>query len=606
MSRFIVGTAGHIDHGKTSLIKALSGISTDRLKEEQKRGISIVNGYAYLKRGEDLISIIDVPGHEKFIKNMLSGITAIDLVLFVVAADEGVMPQTREHFDIVRLLDIPEGMFLITKIDKARDMIELVEEDIKDLTAGTRYADFPVLPVSAFTGERLEEVRQFVFDHFDRSVQKPTYYPRLNVDRLFKSKGYGDIVTGSLEGADLPIDTILTQYPGGDTFKIRSIESHDQPTERAALHSRVALNLAGDKKAKLERGSVLSVAGKYAESANALVRFTILEEYLHLFKSNHSYKFYFGSAEVMGKAIALQEDIGEILLEEPQLLYHGQRAIIRSLSPVATIGRLEVLDSTPLSGKRHKRQAAAQLQGDYASYIYGKYPFGLTATDLEREFVTKFDELDRSRLVPLGAKWIHPDQLENWKQKVLTSFQEYFAKDNLLEWMEREDLKQALSIENREDFDQLMNWLSQNKLIESKDTRLKPTARTIVVDPKQAQMVDEILTEFEGYGLEVPEYATILKRYSKEKKPVGAFLLKQGELIRINPDFVVKKDFINCLKKDIIRYIREKGEIDIASLRDLTGLSRKYIVPYLEYFDSVGLTKRMDNKRVLTKEYQDG
>lgn len=606
MSRFIVGTAGHIDHGKTSLIKALSGIATDRLKEEQKRGISIVNGYAYLKRGDDVISIIDVPGHEKFIKNMLSGITAIDLVLFVVAADEGVMPQTKEHFDIVRLLDISQGMFLITKVDKARDMVELVEEDIAELTAGTRYADFPVLPVSAYTGEGLEEVRQFIFDHFDQALAKPTYYPRLNVDRLFKSKGHGDIVTGSLEGADLSIETMLTQYPCGDTFKIRSMESHDQATQLAPMHSRVALNVTGEKRAKLERGSVLSVAGKYAETANALVRFTILEDYQYLFKSNHSYKFYFGSAEVMGKAIILNDNIGEILLDEPQLLFHSQMAIIRALSPVATIGRLEVLDSTPPSGKRHKRAAASALLGDYRAYIFDKYPFGLSATDLEREFVTKLSDLDYSELIKFGTKWIHPDWLKRWQERTATAFQAYFSQDNLREWMEREDLKQALGISEREDFDQLILWLKDNQLLEVLDSRLKPTARTVVIDPKQAKFVDEILNEFEDYGLEVPDYGVVLKAYSKEKKPVAAFLLKQGELIRLNSEFVVKNHFINCLKKDIIRYIREKGEIDIASLRELTGLSRKYIVPYLEYFDSIGMTKRLDNKRVLTKEYQDG
>lgn len=606
MSRFIVGTAGHIDHGKTALIKALSGISTDRLKEEQKRGISIVNGYAYLKRGDDIISIIDVPGHEKFIKNMLSGITAIDLVLFVVAADEGVMPQTREHFDIVRLLDIPEGMFLITKVDKARDLVELVEADIAELTAGTRYADFPVLPVSAFTGEGLDEVKAFVFDHYDRTVQKPTYYPRLNVDRLFKSKGFGSIVTGSLEGADLTVDTPLVQYPGGDSFKIRSMESHDAPTERAALHSRVALNVSGEKKSRLERGSVLSVAGKYAENDNALVRFTILPEYDHLFKTNHSYKFYFGSNEIIGKAIRLHEDIGEILLNERQLLFHGQKAIIRSLSPVATIGRLEVLDSTPLPGKRHKRQAARDLQGDYAKYIYAKYPLGLTREDLEREFVTRFDELAISALVPLGNKWIHPDQLAFWAGNVRDVFDNFYQKDNLLEWMEREDLKQALGISQREDFDRLLGWLAERREIVTEESRVKPARRTITVDPKQQAFVDEILDEFQSFGLEVPNYVDVVKAYGKEKKPVAPFLLKQGELVRINSDLVVKKDFINCLKKDIIRYTREYGEIDISSLRELTGLSRKYIVPYLEYFDRIGVTRRVENKRVLTKEYQDG
>lgn len=606
MSRFIVGTAGHIDHGKTTLIKALSGIATDRLKEEQKRGISIVSGYAYLERGDDIISIIDVPGHERFIKNMLSGITGIDLVLFVVAADEGVMPQTREHFDIVRLLGIHQGMFLITKTDLAPDLVELVEADIADLTDGTPYADFPVMPVSAYTGEGLDAVRQFVFDHFDAAKAKPMYYPRLNVDRLFTSKGHGDIVTGSLEGADLSIDTVLTQYPGGDSFKIRSIESHDKPTELAQMHSRVALNLSGERRAKLERGSVLSVAGKYADSDNALVRFTILEQYAPLFQSNHSYKFYFGSSEVVGKAIMLEGDIGEVLLESSQLLYHGQKAIIRSMTPVATIGRLEVLDSTPLPGKRNKRQAAESLQGDYREYIFQKYPLGLSSSDLEREFVMRIESIDHSELVAFGPKWIHPDQLERWKQQVTQIFDQYYAQDNLREWMEREDLKQKLAIEAREDYDRILQWLSDSGWVEVSDTKVKLRSRQVEVDPAQAQMAETILAQWEDYGLEVPDYSEVSAGMSRDKKAVLDFLIKQGELVRISPQFVVKKARLNCLQNDIIRYTLDKGEIDIAAARDISGLSRKYIVPYLEYFDRIGVTRRTGNTRVLMKEYRNG
>lgn len=606
MSRFIVGTAGHIDHGKTTLIKALSGITTDRLKEEQKRGISIVSGYAYLNRGDDVISIIDVPGHERFIKNMLSGISGIDLVLFVVAADEGVMPQTREHFDIVRLLDIPHGMFLITKADMAPDFIEMVEADIAELTEGTHYADFPVVPVSAYTGEGLDQVREYVFDHFDQAKEKATYYPRLNVDRLFKSKGHGDIVTGSLEGADLPIDTVLTQYPGGDTFKIRSMESHDKPTELARMHSRVALNLSGERKAVLEKGSVLSVSGKYAESANALVRFTILPSFEHLFKSNHSYKFYFGSAEVQGKAILLDGEVGEILLETPQLLFHSQKAIIRSMTPVATIGRLEVLDSTPLPGKKNKRKAAVLLQGEYPEYIYQKYPAGLSLAELEREFVTKAEELDLSALIKLGPKWIHPDQLSQWRERVKQVFTDYYQADNLAEWMDREDLRQNLGIELREDYDRLIGWLNQESVIEIADSKLKLANRQVRVDPKQAALAEEILREFQQYGLEVPDVSELKAAYSKEKQAVLQYLIKQGEIKPINPQFLVKNDVLDCLKNDIIRYTREKGEIDISDVREMSGLSRKYVVPYLEYFDNVGITRRKENKRVLTKEYQDG
>lgn len=606
MSRFIVGTAGHIDHGKTTLIKALTGIGTDRLIEEQKRGISIVNGYAFLPYKDELISIIDVPGHEKFIKNMLSGITAIDLVLFVVAADEGVMPQTREHFDIVRLLGIEKGMFLITKVDRNLDMAELVREDIQDLVKGTLYETFPIVEVSAMTGLNLEVVKQFVFDHYEQKQEYKGYYPRLNIDRLFKGKGFGDIVTGSLEGADLSIDQPLIQLPGEERYKIRSIETHDTQTSLARIHSRVALNLVGEKKDALRKGAVLTVEGKYFSSKNALCDLMVLPEHAALLRSNETYKVYFGSSEHLGKLIQIEEEVWELLLDEAILMYHGQKAILRSLSPVRTIGRLIVLDANPLQGKRQKKASAQKIRQDHLTYVLDKYPAGITAEELERELVIPVQDIDFSAYRKLGQRYITEVGLKRWQQRMEHVLTQYYAQEKLSQWMEREAFRIQLGELPREAFDQLVQHFVQNGLLEVQGNKVKRKDKQVQIDEEQARLMQEILDEFEAYDLEVPNFSEIQSKYDEKKRRIFKYLVDKGELIRINNELYVKNTCIKYLKNDIIGYIMDHGSMEIKDFRELRDLSRKYIVPYLEYFDRSGVTRRQDNKRILTKEYING
>lgn len=606
MSRFIVGTAGHIDHGKTTLIKALTGIGTDRLVEEQKRGISIVNGYAFLPYKDDLISIIDVPGHEKFIKNMLSGITAIDLVLFVVAADEGVMPQTREHFDIVRLLGIEKGMFLITKADRNPDMVELVQEDIEDLVRGTAFQSFPILPVSALSGLHLDEVKQFIFDHYDKKESIRLYYPRLNIDRLFKGKGFGDIVTGSLEGADLRVDQALVQLPGDEHYKIRSIETHDHQVEVAKVHSRVALNLVGEKKDALKKGAVLTVQGKYFSSKNALCTLMVLEEHSVLLRSNGTYKVYFGSSEHLGKLIWIESDVWELILDEAILMFHDQKAIIRSLTPVRTIGRLQVLDANPEQGKRQKKLAAVQLSQDYLTYVLSKYPAGILPEELEREMVTRLEDLDFSEYTKLGQRYITPTGLKLWHQRITEVLSDFHDQNRLAQGMDREAFRVQLGDIPRDAFDALVQYFVQQGLIESEGSRIKAKDANIQLDAEQARLTEEILTAFEAYDLEVPNISDVFQKYDDKKRKVFKYLVDKGEIIRINNEIYVRNTCMKYLKNDIISFIKEHGSMEIKDFRGVRDLSRKYIVPYLEYFDRTGVTRRQDNKRVLTKEYING
>ncbi len=278
MNNFIIGTAGHIDHGKTTLIKALSGIATDRLKEEQKRGISIVNGYAYLTYKEEMISIIDVPGHEKFIKNMLSGISGINYVIIVVAADEGIMPQTIEHLDIIELLGIEKGIFVITKCDMVdEELTMVVEEEILDYKAQTSLKDFDILQVSSHTGEGIEELKEKIFYAYDNyEVEAKDEYPRLIVDRTFINKGIGTIVTGTLEANDMDINDEYMIYPSQTDIKVKSIQSHDKSVEKADMNSRVALNINTQ---NVKRGDVIAPKNKYATSNSVIIKLNILNKY---------------------------------------------------------------------------------------------------------------------------------------------------------------------------------------------------------------------------------------------------------------------------------------------------------------------------------------
>ncbi|WP_459128931.1 selenocysteine-specific translation elongation factor [Guggenheimella bovis] len=606
MSRFIVGTAGHIDHGKTTLIKALTGIGTDRLKEEEKRGISIVNGYAFLPYKDDLISIIDVPGHERFVKNMLAGITAIDLVLFVVAGDEGVMAQTTEHFDIVELLGIEKGMFLITKADLVDEaMLELVREDIRDLTKDSSLSHWPILEVSGYTGKNLDEVKQFIYDAYDSYEQKPSYYPRLNVDRLFQTKGFGDIVTGSLEGSDLSKDMILTQYPGLTDYRIRSIETHDHSVDVAPQHSRVALNLASDKKNTLQKGAVLSIKGKHFLTHSALVELKLLKRYESLFKAGDKYKVYFGSDELMGKISKLTDDIFELTLESDILLYRNQMGIVRSLTPVRTIGRLSVWDQNPPQGRKARKHYAEVA--DHSLFgILSKYPYGASLDDLERELTIHRDLIDTSGLLAFSFGYLTKKRFEELKKHTLDTLTKYFEANPLKQAMSREDLKTSFGEIQRDVFDELLKSFESMGILKSEGDSVSLSGREISFSSEDDQLKKEILEEFKSYDLTPPLYKEFIASYSKEKKKLFDYLVETGTIVKISADIFVLDTCLNYLKNDIIKYLREHERLEVKDVREIRDLSRKYIVPYLEYFDAKKITVRDGNYRLLKKEYRDG
>lgn len=618
MSRFVVGTAGHIDHGKTTLIKALTGIPTDRLVEEQKRGISIVSGYAFLDYKGEKISIIDVPGHERFIKNMLAGVSGIDLVLLMVAADEGVMPQTREHLDILRLLGIHRGLIVMTKCDLVdEEMQELVEMDIEELVEGTLYENFPIFKVSAKTGQGLEDVKAYIFAEYEKSRNEIPYYPRLFIDRVFKGKGIGDIVTGTLEGSDLSIKTPLQLYPGEDVFKIRSIQSHDETTELAMAHSRVALVLQGENKEALEPGKALAPKDKYHQSRNLIVRLEVLEGLDERVRSGEEYKVYFGSDEFFAKLHPIVYPFYELELDRPVLAFYHQRGILRQMSPVITLAGIEVLDSNPLRGKKNKQRSVKYLLEDdfihRLDYIGWKYSQGFTFDDLEREMLQKKDVLEEKisqaniALIVQGKRFFTESSLQRQQEELLENLEELRLGDPIKHDWDKEVLRSRFyKSMDREIFEKMLAKAHEEKMIELSGSRLKPFNYVLEWTPQQQAIKQKVLAHFSTQGYEVPSLQEVKNEISGEELPFLEYLIHSGELISINSEVFLKKDVLSCLKNDIIKLGQGKKTIEISDVRDALGLSRKYIVPFLEYFDRIGVTERVDNVRILTKEYENG
>ncbi len=603
MNNFIIGTAGHIDHGKTTLIKALSGIKTDRLKEEQKRGISIVNGYAYLKHKDNTISIIDVPGHEKFIKNMLSGISGINYVIIVVAADEGIMPQTIEHLDIIELLGIDRGMFVITKCDMVdEEFAMVVEEEIIDYKAGRIIEGFEIRKVSSHTGEGIDELKDKIFNEYE-SYQGTTKdeYPRLVIDRAFINKGVGSIVTGTLEANDLPKDDNYMIYPDKKEIKIKSIESHDKTVSLASMNTRVALNINTQ---KAKRGDIIAPMDKYDVSNSVIIKLNILEKYKDFIK-DMEYKFYFGSKELIGKLIHLVDDYYEMFFDEKYIFYYGQKGILRCMSPVLTIAGIKVVDAFSKKGRKNKIKAANIIKtiksdSDRLEYIMSKYPNGISFERLEIELNTKVDKND---FIEIFGVYFTNSSLEKWKNEFANRIENYFKENSYSMYVDKEAIRSKYYTDiSKKIFDELLTLVLKCGKLKLDSNRLYIEDRKVEFSEEDKKQIESLRRDFDEYGLTPPTD----RKYSDKEQVFLKYLLDNNELIMINSDIIIKKDIYLSLKNDIIIMLKDKKSITISDVKDEFDMTRKYIIPILEHFDSIGVTVRKDNVRILKEGVLNG
>ncbi|MCQ4574097.1 MAG: selenocysteine-specific translation elongation factor [Candidatus Brocadiales bacterium] len=635
MKKVVIGTAGHIDHGKTALIIALTGIDTDRLPEEKARGITIDLGFAYMDIDKDLrAGIVDVPGHERFVKNMLAGATGINLVVLVIAADDGVMPQTVEHLEILELLGIKHGVLVITKKDLVdKDWLELVKGDVKALVSKTFLRDAPMRVVSSVTGEGIPELRE-TLKELILSLQEEQLHGvfRIPVDRAFTIQGFGCVVTGTVSSGEVRVGDEVEILPTKETARVRGIEVHEEKTGFAHRGQRAALNLSGVKTSEIHRGYQLSVPG-YLEPVR------MVDGYLNYLTTarkplgnGERIRFHIATSEVMGRAVLLDKEVlkpGEnafvqYRLEEPVVAERGEHYVIRSYSPCRTIGGGEVLRSTHTRKlRRLKEETLAPLrllhEGTEKEIIEKTFlePGRYLLSDEEisrllniflprtREIINELTE--KGILVNMKensrAFSIHKQTLSATRAEILKRLEEYHRANPMKRGAEDAALRTRMPKDMPGQLiSRVLADLQKEGAITSSGQRFAITGHRVELSEPDKKTMKSIEDSFLKDKFAPPSLEKISPKNPSERdrfRSLLNILVEEGTLIEVKPGLYFHSKVIDELKKSLEKSIRERGAITVAEFRDLVGTSRKYMVPLLEHFDSIRLTKRVGDKRVL-------
>ncbi len=610
MKHVVVGTAGHIDHGKTALVKALTGIDTDRLPEEKARGITIDLGFAFLEEPPGpTIEIVDVPGHERFVKNMLAGVGGIDLAMLVVAADEGVMPQTREHLAICSLLHIKGGLVVLTKTDLVDpDWLELVRDDVGTLVRATFLAGAPILAVSAKTGDGLAELRA-ALRRLAEAVEPRSLdqLPRLPIDRVFTVRGFGTVVTGTLRGGRLAVDDRVQVYPGGVETKIRGLQTHGHPVTEAFAGQRTAVNLQGVERAAVERGDVVGLAGTLVPTVLVDGTLELLGDAPRAIKSRTRVRFHVGTREIMARVLLLdtaelepgQTAFARFRLEAPLVALPGDRFVVRSYSPVVTIGGGTILDVNPPRFKRKAPALAAHL---------GLLQTGSPAEVVE-EHVRHVGAAGTRLATLLGRVPFGPEQLRGVldhlvaQGRVLVVEREWFHRANPLKpGMSREELRVRAGGADERVFAALVAGLLSEGVVATDRDKIRLAAHQVRLTPEQQRIVDRVEQEFVKAEASPPSPEEALGHAGVsggDEHELFQFLVEGKRLVRVKESLYFHAAALDAIQDKVVALLRERKEIGPGDIKDLLGISRKYAIPLLEYLDARRVTVRMGEKRVL-------
>ncbi len=631
MKHIVIGTAGHVDHGKTLLIKSLTGINTDRLKEEQKRGITIDLGFAFLTlpNGER-VGIIDVPGHEKFVKNMLAGAGGIDLALLVIAADDGVMPQTREHLGILSLLGIEEGLIVVTKTDLVEEgWVELISEDIRAAVQGSFLESAPILPVSAYTGDGMENLRNELMLLTEKTVSKNTQKAfRIPVDRVFTAEGHGTVITGTLIEGQLHLNDEVEIYPHGLHTRVRNLQVHAKDVQTAYAGQRVAVNLAGVKKDEVQRGNTLAVPASMENSRMLDVKLKALPDSPRVLLNGSRLHFYHGTRDLLAKLVLLGKDelkpgeeaYAQLRFSEEIATKKGDRFVVRFYSPIETVGGGIILDPCPSKHKRNDVSVQENLKvrehGSTTDNIHQAIEDGspqlVPLKEIQKQLVLD-DETFRSELeqllkekrvrmvsakVAMGTQYQH--QLGEKLHNILSCYHE---ENPLQAGMRRDELRGKLLHKCEISLaDKVLALFEEDALIIFKDQKVALAGFTIQFSEKDAKMATEIEQLFLNGGFAPPSIEEALAPYTKEKaaaKRVFDALLDNGTLTLASPQIFFHSNIIAQAKEQTKTFIEQNGSITLAQFRDLFSTSRKFALPILEYFDNQRFTRKKDDVRVL-------
>jgi len=633
LKQIILGTAGHIDHGKTSLIKAVTGIDTDRLKEEKERGITIELGFAAidLPSGQHL-GIVDVPGHEKFVKNMVAGATGIDIVAMVIAADEGVMPQTREHMEICALLDVKHGLVVLTKTDLVdEEWLELVKEDVQEFTKGTFLEDAPVLPVSSVKQEGIQEFIA-VLDALcaDVSSRPSSGLFRLPADRVFTMKGFGTVITGTLISGSVQVGDTIMIYPSQVSSKVRGIQVHNQSVNQAEAGLRTAINFQGLEKASIDRGAVVSTPGALRPSYLADVSLHYLKSNRKPIKNRTRVRFHTGTSEIMGNLIFLDKEehppgeatVAQLRLDAPVAVMKDDRYVIRSYSPVRTIGGGQILNPIPVKHKRFRQnvvdglnqildQSPAEITAFHARQSGSRgvsFPDLRLMTNLsEKQLENTLQELlSKKTLIQVDKDnriYVHGDSFDGLKQEVTDDLSAYHKKNPLKAGMQKEELKSKFpDYRGARLFNLVLNQLIKESDIVQTGETVRLSKHQVSLGGDQADARTKILETYQTSGLEPPYFRDISKRLDMDPgqaKDVLTLLLDEGVVVKTKDDLYFHVDAIDALRVKLVDFLKTNEEIATPQFKEMTGVSRKYLIPLIEYFDATNVTLRIGDIRKL-------
>jgi selenocysteine-specific elongation factor len=627
----IVGTAGHIDHGKSALVEALTGTHPDRLEEEKRRGITIDLGFAFLEEADVRFGFVDVPGHERFVSNMLAGAAGVDLVLLVIAADESMKPQTREHFDICRLLGVQRGVVALTKSDLVdADTAGLVRLEIEDYLRGSFLEGAPIIPVSAKTGVGLPQLKQALLSVARQVPAKnAANYFRLPIDRAFAIKGFGAVVTGTLISGTVSANDEVQLFPDGKRLRVRGVQSGGKAVEHAAAGQRTAVNLAGIEHTALRRGMVLATPGKFRVTRRIDAR-------LHLLQSGPKMKhrgrvhFHAGTCETVAELVFHaqkelapgQSALAQLRLQDEVLVLPGDRFIIRQFSPVTTIGGGVVLDplARRITVKDTSRAAFLETleRGDRVEVLGAmteRAVLGIHAEEIiartgwleneTRAAAQKLADADRAKIVssePLVL--LSGKTFDEVRQKIAARIERFHKENPLLPGISREDLRSSLGRRVRpETFRAALDDLLAQKKLESLGEIVKHAGAAIKLDPQEARAKEQIEKAFATAGLAVPSVKEVLGKLPVETRraeKILQILLRDKILVRVTPELIFHRDALAQLRDHLSVFKKTKGErISVPGFKELTGITRKYAIPLLEFLDRERVTRRAGDERVI-------
>jgi selenocysteine-specific elongation factor len=627
----IVGTAGHIDHGKSALVEALTGTHPDRLAEEKRRGITIDLGFAFLEEGGVRFGFVDVPGHERFVSNMLAGAGGVDLMLLVIAADESIKPQTREHFDICRLLGVQRGVVALTKSDLIDgDTLELVHLEVEEYLRWSFLDGAPIVPVSAKTRSGLPELKKELLRVAEQVSGKDAgRYFRLPIDRAFAIKGFGAVVTGTLISGDVSTGDEVELFPQGKRLRVRGVQSGGKGVERALAGQRTAVNLVGIEHTAVKRGMALAAPEKFRPTRRIDAQLELLPSAPKL-KQRSRVHFHTGTSETIAEIFLYgqseleqsQSAFAQLRLQDDLLLLPGDRFIVRQFSPVTTIGGGVVLDAlarrplardtervaflTTLQHGKKEEVLAAMVERNAIGLAFGEIVArtGWLAEEI-RDAAKKIADSGRVKCVTTEPVLLVPAKIfEEVRQKIAARVEQFHKENSLSQGISREDLRSHLGRRVKaETFRAALEELVTQKKLELQGDLVKRTGSVVTLEPEEARAKKEIEAAFATAGLAVPPVKEVLSKLPVEARraeKILQILLREKSLVRVTPELIFHRDALAQLKDRLAVHKKAKGErLSVPVFKELTGITRKYAIPLLEYLDRERVTRRAGDERVI-------